>query len=77
MLVLLLVTMHSVWSQKENPPLRLIELVTLQKGFALDDHLAYAKEIEPNLNRNQMHQLTHFKVLKKASGTPLCSTDRQ
>ncbi|GEM_PF-3775175 len=49
--------------------LRLIELVTLNKGFSLEQHLSYGEEIEHILNRYGMSNEQNFRVVQKASGT--------
>lgn len=54
------------YSQK---PFRLIELVTLNDNYKLEDHLAYGNDIEPILNRYNMHNVANFQVMRKVKGT--------
>ena len=49
--------------------LRVIEIVTLNNGYNLKDHLSYGEEIEPILNKHGMQNLENFQILQKASGT--------
>ena len=55
--------------QAQKGDFRLIELVTLNDGYQLEDHLNYGKEIEYILNRHGMHNTANFSVMQKANGS--------
>ena len=56
-------------AQSSKDGFRLIELVTLNDGYQVEDHLAYGQKIEHILNRYDMQNTANFKVLKKAKGS--------
>ena len=53
-------------AQSPKGDFRLIELVTLNDGYQVEDHLAYGKKIEHILNRYDMQNTANFKVLQKS-----------
>ena len=61
----------SCQGQTDNSSWRLIELVTLNEGYNLEDHLDYGKKIDRILGKYNMQNVANFQILKKfKGGTP-------